>query len=214
MTYSFLNNTLTNHNSHGFNTFTAAGAGTTGNLRGFIEGNTIGNQGVIDSGSRIGNGIRININGDTDARVRVHNNMIHQVPTGRGIEAIFRNGTGGGTIIVTNNTITAPTGTSGVGCGPGVLCPLAPIHVQTNCVTVCNAACSVVSGNTAFDPTTVGFGAEFSVQLVETNTSNLSYEGNVALTALQNLINANPNCVTKNVVGTVTVVAVNSCPMP
>ena len=216
LTYQFLNNTLTGHNAQAFNTFTAAGAGTGGTLRGTIQGNTIGLQATMDSGSKIGNGMRININGGANARILVNNNTLHQIPTGRGIECIARNGTGGASFIVTNNTVTAPTGTAGAACGAGVLCPLAPIYVQTNCATVCNSACSVVSGNTAYDPTSVpgGAGSESSVQLQVTGASALTYEGNVALTALQNLTNANPGCVTKNVIGTVTVVAASTCPTP
>ncbi|MFN8346833.1 MAG: Ig-like domain-containing protein [Spirosomataceae bacterium] len=214
MTYRFLNNTLTGHNSNAFNTFTAAGAGTGGSLTGTIENNTIGSAGTIDSGSKIGNGMRININGGANARIKINNNLIHQIPVARGIECISRNGTGGASFIVTNNTITAPTGTTNAGCGAGVLCPLAPIHVQTNDATIGNNACSVVSGNTAYNPTSVGLGGEYSVQLLESNTSTLNYEGNPALSALQNLTNANPNCVTKNVLGSVTVVAAGTCPIP
>jgi hypothetical protein len=185
-------------------------------LKGTITGNTIGNQATIDSGSKIGNAMRININGNAMARIKVDNNMIHQIPTGRGIEAIARNGTGGASFIITNNTITAPTGTAQSVCGAGALCPLAPIHVQTNAVTVANNACSVVSGNTAYDPTTVagGGGSEFSVQLIETSTSALTYEGNTGLTALVNLQNANPGCVTKSVSGAVTVVGLGTCAIP
>ncbi len=214
LTFKALNNTLTGHNSHAMNIATGAGAGTGGIFNGTIDGNTIGNQAVIDSGSKIGNGMRLNINGQANARIKVNNNTLRQIPTARGIEAIARNGTGGANFIITNNTIVAPTGTTGIGCGPGVLCPLAPIHVQSNAATIGNTVCSVVSGNTAFDPASFPAGGEFSVQLQETSTSTHNYEGNVAMTALQNLTNANPAAVTKSVVGAVAVVAAGTCTQP
>ncbi len=65
----------------------------------------IGNAVVAGSGSLIGNGLRININGDKTARVLVDNNVIRQCPNGRGIEVICRNGTGGADVTVTNNNV-------------------------------------------------------------------------------------------------------------
>jgi hypothetical protein len=215
LTYQFINNQLTGHNSHAINTTTGAG-GTGGVLRGTIQDNAIGSAGTIDSGSKTGIGIRANINGNTNARVKIHNNNLYQIPAGRGIEAISQNGGGSASFIVTNNTVNAPTGTAGTVCGAGVLCPKAPIHVETDCNSVCNSACAVVSGNGAYDPVAVpgGMGTEFSVQLVRSGASAFAYEGNTALSALDNLIAANPACVTKNVSGAVTVVNANSCPTP
>ena len=61
--FAILNNTtMTGARSHAINVSAAAGA-FGGGFQGTISGNTIGNAGVADSGSAIGNGIRVNING-------------------------------------------------------------------------------------------------------------------------------------------------------
>jgi hypothetical protein len=140
LAFSIQNNlAVTGHNSHAINLFTAAGAGTTGSFRGRLQNNTIGNAGVPGSGSAIGNGIRVNINGDADADVLVDGNTIRQCPNGRGIEVIGRNGTGGLDVTVTNNDVN-PQDVSGF--------PLAAIFVQSNCATTCNTVRSDVRGNT------------------------------------------------------------------
>jgi hypothetical protein len=140
LSFAIQNNpTITGNTSHAINVFTAAGAGTTGNLRGRITGNGIGNAGVAGSGSATGNGIRVNINGSANAWVLVDNNTIRQCPLGRGIEAIGRNGTGGLDVTVTNNNVN-PQDTSGF--------PLAAIFVQSNCVATCNTVRSDIRLNT------------------------------------------------------------------
>lgn len=139
ITVKVLNNTVTGHNSHGMNFFTGAEAGVTGTYNARIEGNTIGSAGTVNSGSVIGNCMRININGDTVATVLVNNNVMRQCPSGRGIEAISRNGTGGLDLTVTNNDID-PNDTSGF--------PLAAIFAQSNCVGVCNSLRADIRGNT------------------------------------------------------------------
>jgi mucin-19 len=212
------NTTIMNHNSHAMNFFTGADVVNppAGTYNARITGNVIGNLATIDSGSRIGNGMRLNVNGGTDARILANTNTLHQIPTGRGIEAIARNGTGGGDFTINSNTITAPTATAQIGCGVGVLCPLAPIFVQSNAVSVANNACSAVSGNTAYDPLSVpgGAGGEFSIQLAESNLSTHTYEGNTGLTAQVNLNNANPLAVTRFAAAGVGVVAVGTCITP
>ena len=140
LAFKILNNTnITGQNSHAINVFTAAGAGTGGTLQGRIEGNTIGNAGVVNSGSAIGNCMRININGQADASVLINGNTLRQCPNGRGIEVIGRNGTGGLDVTVTGNDVN-PQDTSGA--------PLAAILVQSNCLTTCNTVRSDVRGNT------------------------------------------------------------------
>ncbi|HRF98039.1 MAG TPA: hypothetical protein PLZ51_22690, partial [Aggregatilineales bacterium] len=136
-----LNNTILGQNSHGMNFFTGAGAGTGGTYTARIEGNIIGNSAVVNSGSAIGNCMRININGDlaSPARILVNNNTLRQCPNGRGIEIIGRNGTGGLDITVTNNDVN-PQDTSGF--------PLAAILVQSNAVTIPNTVRSDVRLNT------------------------------------------------------------------
>jgi len=140
LAFQVLNNTnITGQNSHAINVFTAAGAGTGGTLQGRIEGNTIGNAGVVNSGSAIGNCMRVNINGQADASVLINGNTLRQCPNGRGIEVIGRNGTGGLDVTVTGNDVN-PQDMSGA--------PLAAILVQSNCLTTCNTVRSDVRGNT------------------------------------------------------------------
>ena len=163
-TFSILNTpTMTGANSHAMNIFAAAGS-FGGTFTGTIEGNVIGNAAVVNSGSAIGNGLRININGGSDATVRVHNNTIRQTPLGRGIEIIGRNGTGGLDVTVTNNDVN-PQDTSGF--------PLAAILVQSNCLTTCNTVRSDVRGNTVPAGTNVVDLSNTYLQLVESSTSTL-----------------------------------------
>jgi hypothetical protein len=162
--FKILNNTtFTGQNSHAINLFTTVGAGTTGVFNGRIENNTIGNAGVAGSGSAIGNGIRVNINGDADAAIVLNNNNIRQTPNGRGIEVIGRNGTGGLDVTITNNNVN-PQDTSGF--------PLAAILVQSNCATICNTVRSDVRGNTVPAGSTFDLLPTY-IALVETSTSTL-----------------------------------------
>ena len=64
-----------------------AGAGSSLNAR--IDGNTIGNAAINGSGSSIGSGIRVIVQGLTDATVVINNNTIFETPNGYGIEATF-----------------------------------------------------------------------------------------------------------------------------
>jgi hypothetical protein len=136
-TFRILNNTLTGANSHAINVFAAAGT-FAGSFTGTISGNTIGNGGVASSGSAIGNGIRVNINGGSDATMLLNGNTIRQTPNGRGIEIIGRNGTGGLDVTVTNNDVNPQAPAN----------PLAAILVQSNCLTVCNTVRADIRGNT------------------------------------------------------------------
>jgi hypothetical protein len=163
-TFSLLNNTtMTGANSHAINIFAAAGS-FGGTFTGTISGNVIGNSGVAGSGSAIGNGLRVNINGGSDATMLIHNNNIRQTPNGRGIEIIGRNGTGGLDVTVTNNDVN-PQDTSGF--------PLAAILVQSNCLTTCNTVRSDVRGNTVPAATDVTDLLTTYIQLVESSTSTL-----------------------------------------
>jgi hypothetical protein len=204
-----LNSTFNGHNSHPINVFTAAGAGTGGTLNATIQGNVIGTQATIDSGSKIGNGMRLIVQGGAAGHIKVNTNTIHQIPTGRGIEAIGRNGAGGASFIITNNTVTQPTGTNVDVCGTNTLCPSAPIFVQANAISVANSVCAVVSGNTAYNPLVIAGGGEFSAFLSQANGATFNYEGSGA--ALASLTAANPGCVTKSVTGTVNVVSAGTC---
>lgn len=138
-TFKILNNTtMTGANSHAINIFAAAGS-FAGTFQGRIENNVIGSAGVAGSGSSIGNGIRVNINGGSVATMLLNGNTIRQTPNGRGIEVIGRNGTGGLDVTVTSNDVD-PQDTSGF--------PLSAILVQSNCVTVCNTVRSDIRLNT------------------------------------------------------------------
>jgi len=163
-TFRILNNaTMTGARSHAINVFSVAGT-FGGTFTGRIEGNTIGDAGVADSGSAIGNGIRVNINGGSDATMLLDNNTIRQTPNGRGIEIIGRNGTGGLDVTVTNNDVNpqAPAFFS-----------LAAIFVQSNCLTVCNTVRSDVRNNTVPSTSDVTDLLPTNIAVVESSTSTL-----------------------------------------
>ena len=110
LVFAFTDNaTITGHSSHAVNVFTASGS-TGGSMVGTISGNTIGTAGVAASGSANGNGIRININGQTNGTIAVTGNDIRNVEFGRGIEALARLGTGGLDLTLDGNTIAEPGG--------------------------------------------------------------------------------------------------------
>jgi hypothetical protein len=138
LTVKVLNNNIQGHNSHGMNFFSGAPP-SSGTYNARIENNTIGTAATVNSGSAIGNCMRINMNGGAASRILVNNNVLRQCPNGRGIEVIGRNGTGGADVTITNNDVN-PQDTSGF--------PLAAIFVQSNCVGVCNTVRADVRGNT------------------------------------------------------------------
>ncbi len=162
-------NQFTGQNSHGLNVFTAAGAGTTGSLDGLIRNNSVGSIGSPGSGSVIGNCLRVNVNGDTDAAVRVEGNTLYECPNGRGLEVIGRNGTGGLDITVVDNEIDhvnldfdPPTSES----------PLAAIMIQSNCNPTCNTVRSDVRGNIVPGGAAYDFTDGF-ITLAQSSTSTL-----------------------------------------
>jgi large repetitive protein len=170
LTFNVLNSTFNNHNSHAINVFSSA-TSTGGTITGKIQNNQIGTAGVFDSGSAIGNGVRVVIQGQSHGNVRIDQNTIREVPRGRGIEATGTSGSGGAHFTVTNNTVTAPTGTLGVACGgPGQICPLASIYVASDAG---NTVCARVSGNTAYDASNVPGGSEGAYRLSQLSTFNL-----------------------------------------
>jgi len=118
---------------------------------------------VADSGSAIGNGIRVNVNGGSDVTMKLSNNTIRQTPNGRGIEIIGRNGTGGLDVTVTGNNV-----------NPQALAnPLAAILVQSNCLTVCNTVRSDVRNNIVPAATDVTDLLTTYIELVESGASTL-----------------------------------------
>ncbi|MFN8558944.1 MAG: hypothetical protein U0531_16935 [Dehalococcoidia bacterium] len=161
-TFEVMNNTILSSNSHAVNIFAAAGS-FGGTFTGRFEGNVIGNAGTVGSGSAIGNGVRVNINGGSDATVVLHNNTIRQTPNGRGIEVIARNGAGGLDITITNNNVD-PQAT---------VAPLSAILVQSNCLTICNTLRSDIRGNTVPSGNTATDLLTTYIALVESSTSTL-----------------------------------------
>jgi hypothetical protein len=124
MTFRLLTNTISVHHSHAVNLFSTAGADTgptSHNMVGRMDGNTIGTQGTKDSGSAIGNGLRVAAQGNaTHWFVTINNNTFHEVANQDVMEFIGQNGaaTSGSETMnfkITNNTITTATGTNQFG---------------------------------------------------------------------------------------------------
>jgi hypothetical protein len=164
VTYKVLSNTILNQAAESIRFFSSAAA-TGGTLNGRFVGNVIGNAGSFNSGG--GAGIRINVNGGTDATVLVDGNTIRQVPNGRGIEIISRNGTGGTDATVTNNFVNTdftPTVQNG-----GL--SLSNIFLQSNCVSVCNTLRSDVRGNTVPAVAPTGELVNFQLVLIQSGAS-------------------------------------------
>jgi hypothetical protein len=109
------------------NIFAAAGS-FGGNFTGTVQGNTIGNASVDGSGSEIGNGIRVNMNGGSDAVMLLENNVIRETPNGRGIEVIGRNGLGSLDVTILNNNVDHTNLTYPIGGGAAF--PLGAIYVN------------------------------------------------------------------------------------
>lgn len=95
---------VSGHASHAINVFTDS-ASTGGTVRGRIANNGIGQAGVPGSGSALGNGLRININGLAHAVIAVENNTIREVQSGRGIDAQAGLGTGRLDLTLANNSV-------------------------------------------------------------------------------------------------------------
>ena len=74
--------------SHAVNVASSS-TSTGGTIQGRIQGNTIGNAAVASSGSPIGNGIRVLVQGRTTATLLIDGNTIRQVPQARGIDVQF-----------------------------------------------------------------------------------------------------------------------------
>jgi hypothetical protein len=164
VTYKVLSNTFLNQVAESIRFFSSA-ASAGGTLNGRFVGNVIGNAGSFNSGG--GTGIRINVNGGADATVLVDGNTIRQVPNGRGIEIISRNGTGGTDATVTNNFVNTdftPTVQNG-----GL--SLSNVFLQSNCVSVCNTLRSDVRANTVPAAAPTGELVNFQLVLIQSGAS-------------------------------------------
>jgi hypothetical protein len=197
MSVTVQNNTFNTQHTTAINL--VAGTGVTGGtLSASIRGNTIGTQGVLDSGSAIGTGIRI-ANGGNNVFLTIDSNIIREVPNGRGIDvepqAYGPNLTLKAKII--NNQIVRPTGTNqNIGCGLNTPCPSASIFVLADNnppMAGFSNGCTVITGNTAYDPTSYPAGGEAAIYMARrTTTSNtLRLEGNTAQTPAQNILGTN-----------------------
>ena len=223
MSVTVQNNTFNNHHTTALNLVAATGV-TGGTLSATLRGNLIGTQGVLDSGSAIGTGIRI-ANGGNNVFLTIDSNVIREVPNGRGIDvepqAYVPNLTLKAKIV--NNQVVRPSGTNqNIGCGANVPCPSASIFVlaDSNGAGGFAHACTAISGNTAYDPTSYPVGGEAAFYFARrTSASNtLQLEGTQANVTSQitttntvsNLTTA-PGVFDENTSGTVTIVAPGTC---
>ncbi|MEO6326208.1 MAG: Ig domain-containing protein [Thermoanaerobaculia bacterium] len=98
LTFKFLNNgtaaipmTMPNTGVGTSQAVNVASSSTTtgGTIRGRLVGNYIGNGAVAGSGSAIGNGLRVFIQGKTAATLFINGNVIRQTPQARGMDLQF-----------------------------------------------------------------------------------------------------------------------------
>jgi len=187
-------NTFNNHQSTALNLF--SGTSTTGGtMTARVVGNTIGTVGVFNSGSFFGDGIRVAMNGGTHGVLTIDGNIIREVPNARGIDVDAEGYTSANSVNVkiVNNQVVRPTGASGdIGCGPGVPCPAGSIVVIVDKNAVASeSVCSVITGNSAYDPTSWPLGSESAFYLARRSLQTLNLEGNTSQTPAQNILNNN-----------------------
>ena len=209
VTYKVLTNTFRSQVANSINFFTSATAGTGGTMNGRFFNNRIGDAAIFNSGGGIG--IRINVNGGADTNVLVDANVIRQVPNGRGIEIISRNGTGGTDATVTNNNVdtnfTATVENGGFS--------LSNIFLQSNCLSVCNTLRSNITGNTvpAVAPTGELVAGQLVVIQTGASTNQLVDIAPASANALAELQSHNTGSMATS--GTVTLIAgpINTPPL-
>ena len=186
-------NSFNNQQSSALNLF--SGVTTAGTMTAIVRNNTIGTAGVFNSGSFFGDGIRVVVLGGTHGLLTIDGNVIREVPNARGIDIDAESFAAGNSVNVkiTNNQVVRPTGASGdIGCGPGVPCPLGSIVVVVDQnAAASESICSVISGNSAYDPTSWPFGSESAFYLARRSSQTLNLEGNTSLTPRQNILNNN-----------------------
>ena len=185
LTVTVQSNTITGCNTNAFNMVTAT-TNTGGSMTATIRSNNIGTAGVFDSGSKIGNGIRV-ANGGVNTSLTIDSNTIREVPNGRGIdiEAQAYSVQHNEKVKIISNTIVRPSGTTAnIGCGANVPCPQASIFIlsDSNALGGFDKVCSAISGNTAYDPTSWPAGGEAAFYFARrTSASNtLQLEGTQA----------------------------------
>ncbi len=154
------------------NAFTAAGADTGPTVHTFvgkIDGNTIGTQGVKDSGAGFGSGIRVVVQGvATQGVVSVTNNTIREVTNAAIMNFFGQNGaasspSASARFKITGNTMPAPSGSNLSLCGPAnTPCGDTGIFVLAD---EGSPVCNIITGNSVFDVATI-FGS-FDIYLAE-----------------------------------------------
>ena len=174
MTFQILTNTVTGIDTSGggngsataINVFTAAGADTGPAAHSFvgkIDGNIIGTQGVKDSGSGFGNGIRVVVQGqNTRGVVTVNNNTVRETAIATPLNFYGQNGAAAaGTLTarfkITNNTAPLPSGTNVDVCGVNTPCIDAVLFILAD---EGNPVCNVITGNNLFDATAMNGAAD------------------------------------------------------
>jgi hypothetical protein len=187
-------NAFNNQQSSAINLFSGT-TNTGGTMTAKVIGNTIGTAGVFNSGSNFGDGIRVALNGGTHGVLTIDSNIIREVPNARGIDIDAEGYTAANSVNVkiTNNQVVRPTGASGdIGCGPGVPCPSGSIVVIVDKNAVASeSVCSVITGNSAYDPTSWPLGSESAFYLARRSLQTLNLEGNTSQTPAQNILNNN-----------------------
>lgn len=140
MTFNFLNNGTSGalpgfdgQRSNAINLF--ANASHTGSFEGTLMGNFIGRTGVAESGSDLGNGIRLSNEGAGTVTVEIDDNTIQQIQDFEGI-LVIENVTAGDTAVtITNNVIDQIINDRGMNViaeiDGGVLCA----NIEDNTVT-------------------------------------------------------------------------------
>jgi hypothetical protein len=194
MTLVAESNTFNNHQSTALNIFSSTST-TGGTMSAVIRNNTIGTAGVFNSGSFFGDGIRVALNGGTHGVLTIDGNIIREVPNARGIDIDAEGYTSANSVNVKiiNNQVIRPTGASGdIGCGPGVPCPAGSIVVIVDKNAVASESiCSVITGNSAYDPTSWPLGSESAFYLARRSSQTLNLEGNTSQTPQQVILNNN-----------------------
>jgi large repetitive protein len=186
-------NSYNNQQSSALNLFT--GTTTGGAMTAIVRNNTIGTAGVFNSGSFFGDGIRVVLLGGTHGVLTIDGNIIREVPNARGIDIDAEAFAAGNSVSVkiTNNQVIRPTGSSGdIGCGPGVPCPLGSIVVVVDKnAAASESVCSLITGNSAYDPTSWPLGSESAFYLARRSLQTLNIEGNTSQTPQQVILNNN-----------------------
>ena len=181
MSFQVLGNTIngistaggSNGSGTAINAFTAAGAGTGPTAHTFvgkIDSNIIGTQGVNDSGSGFGSGIRVVVQGSaTQGVVSTTSNTIRETVNADIITATGQNGAGSSPSAtarfrIIGNNMPQPSGSNLDLCGFG-----SPTPCASNGIFVLadegSPVCNVITGNSVYDVSTMN--GIFDVYLAE-----------------------------------------------